>query len=74
MKTILLHKEPVELFKILKFEGIVDSGGRAKSVIAAGEVKLNDNVELQKRKKVVAGDIIEYQGEKFVMALAEPSN
>ena len=74
MKTILLHKEPVELFKILKFEGIVDSGGRAKSVIAAGEVKLNDNVELQKRKKVVAGDIIEYQGEKFVMALAEPTN
>jgi len=34
MTQIEINKEPVELFKILKFEGLVGSGGEAKSAIA----------------------------------------
>lgn len=65
MKFIELSKEPVELFKILKFEALVSSGGEAKFVISEGQVKLNGQVETQKRKKVVAGDVIEFAGEKY---------
>ena len=36
MKEIEITKEPVELYKILKFEGIVASGGEAKAVIDDG--------------------------------------
>ena len=60
MKVVELSKEPVELYKILKFESLVSSGGEAKAVISAGKVLLNGEVETQKRKKIVAGDIIEF--------------
>jgi ribosome-associated protein len=67
MREVELTKEPVELFKILKFEGLVASGGEAKSVIAEGLVKLNGEIEIRKRKQIVSGDIIEFGQEKFLM-------
>lgn len=69
MKDIFINKEPVELFKILKFEGIASSGAEAKDMIAAGTVLVNGIVENQKRKKMVAGDTIELNGEIFRLKL-----
>jgi len=65
MKDVELSKEPVELYKILKFEGMVASGGEAKHVITEGQVTVNGMVETQKRKKIVSGDIIEF-GEEII--------
>lgn len=62
VQIVELSKQPIDLFKILKFEGLVGSGGEAKAAIAGGHVILNDVVETQKRKKVVSGDIIEFDG------------
>ncbi len=69
MREVEMLREPLELFKILKFEGMASSGGEAKSVIDQGLVLLNGVVETQKRKKIVSGDIIEYAGEKICMRL-----
>ena len=69
MKQVLISKEPVELYKILKFEGMVSSGGEAKSMIEAGQVIVNSEIETRKRKKIVSGDVIEFQGEKFQILL-----
>ena len=69
MKDVYINKEPVELFKILKFEGIASSGSEAKDVIAAGTVLVNGIIEKQKRKKMVAGDTIELNGETFRLKL-----
>ena len=63
MRTVDISKEPVELFKILKFEGMVASGGEAKLVIAEGLVKVNGKTETRKRKKIVSGDSIEFNQE-----------
>lgn len=65
MKEIFINKEPVELFKILKFEGIAASGAEAKEMIAAGTVLVNGKIEKQKRKKMVSGDTIELNGKLF---------
>ena len=54
-----LESEFVELYKILKFEGIAESGGAAKQVIADGLVSVNGVVEKRKSKKITAGDHIE---------------
>ena len=64
-----ITKEPVELYKILKFESMVTSGGEAKMVITNGLVKLNGEIETQKRKKIVSGDIIEFNNEKLLIKL-----
>ena len=69
MRTVIISVEPVELFKILKFEGLVSSGGEAKLVISNGLVSVNGTVETRKRKKIVGGDIIEFGGEKIQISL-----
>ena len=69
MRTVTITREPVELYKILKFEGVVSSGGEAKSVISNGQVLVNGEVETRKRKKIVSGDIITFSGEQLVMVL-----
>ena len=53
MRDVEVVKVPVELYKILKFEGLVSSGAEAKAVIAEGQVKVNGEVEIQKRKKII---------------------
>ena len=60
-----LEEEFVELYKILKFEGLVDSGGMAKQIIADGQVIVNGLVETRKRKKISSGDKIEYSGQSI---------
>jgi ribosome-associated protein len=69
MKEIFLSKQPVELFKILKFEGMASSGGEAKMLIADGQVKVNGVKEIRKRKQIVADDVIEFGGDKYVVRL-----
>ncbi len=58
-----LESEFVELFKILKFEGVTESGGAAKQAIADGMVSVNGEIETRKRKKISAGDHIEVSGQ-----------
>jgi ribosome-associated protein len=69
VREVVVQKEPVELFKLLKFEGLVGSGGEAKRVIAEGLVLVNGQVETQKRKKIVSGDIVEFASEKICIKL-----
>lgn len=70
-RDVSINREPVELYKILKFEGLLPSGGEAKAAVAEGQVKVNGVVETQKRKKIVNGDIIEYGTEKLRIVLDE---
>ena len=69
MREVVLTKAPVELFKILKFEGLAGSGGEAKTLIADGHVSVNGQVETRKRKQIVPGDIIEFGGEQLRVIL-----
>ncbi|MFV2060943.1 MAG: RNA-binding S4 domain-containing protein [Gammaproteobacteria bacterium] len=70
MRDVEITTEPVELYKILKFEGMVSSGGEAKTVIAEGQVSLNGKIETRKRKKIISGDIIEFNKEVIRIQLS----
>lgn len=69
MKIVEITKEPVELYKILKFEGIVSSGGEAKAVIDDGLVLVNGEIEKRKRKKIISGDVIKFMDDEFKVLL-----
>jgi ribosome-associated protein len=71
MRIVNVANEPVELHKVLKFEGMVASGGEAKLVIADGLVMVNGKVETRKRKKIVSGDIIEFGAEVIRIRLSK---
>jgi ribosome-associated protein len=63
MRDVEISKEPIELYKILKFESLVASGGEAKQAIADGRVTVNGEVETRKRKKIYAGDVVAFGNE-----------
>jgi ribosome-associated protein len=65
MRIVEITREPVELCKLLKFEGIIATGGEAKLLIGDGQVSVNGVIETRKRKKIVDGDTIEFRGEKM---------
>ncbi|MBE9564710.1 MAG: RNA-binding S4 domain-containing protein [Proteobacteria bacterium] len=71
MRQVILKTQPVELHKILKFEGMAPSGGVAKLAIESGDVMVNGEVETRKRKKMVAGDVIEFNGEKVLLIIED---
>jgi len=74
MKTVEITREPVELYKILKFEGLVGSGAEAKAAIADGLVEVNGEIETRKRRQIVTGDVVEFAGEtlKVKRAVSSP--
>lgn len=69
-ELIELTREPIELYKVLKFENAVSSGGEAKMVIGSGLVLVNGVVETQKRKKISTGDTIEFEENKYFIKLS----
>ncbi len=55
MRNVDITSEPMQLYKILKFEGLVSNGGEAKAAVAEGLVRVNGQTETRKRKQIVSG-------------------
>lgn len=62
MEFTLEGQEFIELNKLLKLMGLVDTGGEAKQVIELGLVKVNAQIEYRKRNKLRSGDMVEFDG------------
>ena len=51
----------IALNNLLKALHLVGTGGEANTRISNGEVRVNGSVETQKRKKLRAGDVVQFQ-------------
>lgn len=69
--NVKIRHSPVELYKILKMENLVASGGEAKFVIADGLVTVNGEIETRKRKKIFPGDVVAFAGNRLQVILSE---
>ncbi len=65
METVRLRDDYIKLGQALKAAGLVQSGVDAKYAVQGGEVKVNGQTEVQRGKKLIAGDIVEYKGDKI---------
>ena len=63
MQVIKLRDEYIKLGQALKAAGFVESGADAKDVIVEGMVKVNGEVEVQRGKKLYAGDEVLFEGQ-----------
>ena len=63
MQVIKLRDEYIKLGQALKAAGFVESGADAKDVIVPGMVKVNGEVEVQRGKKLYAGDKVLFEGQ-----------
>ena len=59
--TLSLHSgdEYIELYKVLKAQGMISAGGEAKHAISEGKVLVNGEVETRVRKKMHSGDTVQ---------------
>jgi ribosome-associated protein len=55
----------LRLDHFLKLIDQSDTGGQAKLMIQAGEVKVNGEVETRRRRKLVVGDMVEVNGKRY---------
>lgn len=65
MEIIKLRDDYIKLGQALKAAGLVESGVEAKFAVQDGLVKVNGKVELQRGKKLIDGDIVEYKGDSI---------
>lgn len=63
--------EYIELYKVLKAEGMTSAGAEAKHAIAEGLVLVNNEVETRKRKKLLPGDLVSFNGETVKIVAAQ---
>lgn len=63
MQVIHLREDYIKLGQALKAAGLVESGVEAKMVIQDGLVRVNGDLEKRRGKKLVAGDVAEYNGQ-----------
>ena len=73
INQLALHsgEDFIELYKVLKVQGMSNAGGEAKHFIEEGQVTVNGEAETRKRKKIIAGDIVSFNGESVQIIAAE---
>lgn len=71
MKEITITTEFIKLQDLLKFAGLVETGGEAKERIQSGEAQVNGAPCLQRGKKIRPGDEVLFNGEIFTVRYAD---
>lgn len=57
----------IELNAFLKISGVEGTGGIIKNIIRLGSVTVNGQVETRNKRKLHAGDVVEYLGKKHIV-------
>lgn len=68
MQEVKIHTEYIKLDDLLKFAGILGTGGMAKAVIQDGLVKVNGKVCTMRGKKLRGGETVEFKGQIIKVA------
>ncbi|MFT8872787.1 MAG: RNA-binding S4 domain-containing protein [Sporolactobacillus sp.] len=58
----------ITLGQLLKLTGLIGSGGETKSFLAQAEVRVNDEREQRRGRKLHAGDCVHVNGRSFQIA------
>lgn len=59
MEKISIHTETIQLDQLLKWAGIIESGGQIKYFLDNESISVNGKIVTEKRKKIIAGDVVE---------------
>ena len=69
MENIKLRDDFIKLGQALKVAGFVESGVEAKFAVQDGLVKVNGSIETRRGKKLINGDIVEFDGNKIKIGI-----
>ena len=71
MDSILIHTDFIKLDAMLKFAGLVETGGEAKQLIQPGQVQVNGEVCTMRGKKLRGGDTVTLAGRTVAVRQAQ---
>lgn len=71
MDSILIHTDFIKLDAMLKFAGLVETGGEAKLLIQQGQVQVNGEVCTMRGKKLRDGDTVTLAGRTVAVRQAQ---
>ena len=71
MDSILIHTDFIKLDAMLKFAGLVETGGEAKLLIQQGQVQVNGEVCTMRGKKLRRGDTVTLAGRTVAVRQAQ---
>lgn len=57
--------EAIRLGQLLKFAGLLDSGGNVKEAIIDGSVTVNGEVDRRRGRQLQLGDIVGFEGRQI---------
>lgn len=70
-RTIVITGDYIRLDALLKFAGIVQTGGEAKQYIQEGLAAVNGDICIARGKKLRPGDTVTVRGQKLKIAAGE---
>lgn len=62
MQEIAIHTPFIQLDQLLKWEGIIQTGGQVVPLLAEGMIRVNGELAKERRKKIYPGDTVELKG------------
>ena len=62
---IEIRDDYIKLQQAMQLAGLCGSGAEAKYEIINGNVKVNGETELRRGKKLISGDVFEFENERF---------
>ena len=71
-KNVKIKTEYIKVSDLLKYANIVSSGSEAKYLVIDGKVSVDDEIVLQRGKKIYPGMKVscEYDNEKFTIVVS----
>lgn len=68
MDEFAVGESGIRLGQLLKLMSMVDTGGAAREVLAAGAVRVNGEVETRRGRQIRAGDTVDYGTERITLS------
>lgn len=71
MQEIVINTQLIQLDQLLKWEGIIETGGQVRPMLDDGLIFVNGQLATERRKKIYPGDTVEIKGVGIWKIVAE---
>jgi len=71
MNDVVLRTKEIRLTQFLKLARLAETGGQARALIAAGNVKVNEKTESRYGRRLIAGDVVSIGSDELFLLVPE---
>ena len=65
IEIVKISTDVIQLDQLLKWMGLTETGGQARFLIDAGQIRINEGVTTERRRKIYPGDLLVIEGQQY---------